>query len=49
MGDVFDVPDSTFSPEEWMFHSVVIELEAMGPGPSNFFDSYARNFNKRNS
>lgn len=36
MGDVFDVPDSTFSPEEWMLHSVVIELEAMGPGPSNF-------------
>lgn len=36
MGDVFDVPDSTFSPEEWLLHSVVIELEAMGPGPSNF-------------
>ena len=36
MGDVFDVETSTFSPEEWLHNSAVIELEAMGSGPANF-------------
>ena len=36
MGDVFDVPYSTITPEEWLKRSVVIELESMGSGPANF-------------
>ena len=36
MGDVFDVPESTFPPEKWISTPAVIELEAMGPGPANF-------------
>lgn len=36
MGDVFDVPKSTLSPEEWLTTPAVIELEAMGKGPGNF-------------
>ena len=36
MGNVFDVPGSTFSPEEWMENSCVIELESLGPDAANF-------------
>lgn len=36
MGDVFDVPESTFSPEKWLEVPAVIELESMGAGPANF-------------
>ena len=36
MGNVFDVPGSTFSPEEWMKNSCGIELEALGPDAANF-------------
>lgn len=36
MGDVFDVIESSLSPEEWLVRPVVIELEAMGGGPANF-------------
>lgn len=36
MGDVFDVPESTFPPEKWLKVPVVIELESMGTGPANF-------------
>lgn len=36
MGDVFDVPESTFAPEKWLEVPAVIELESMGKGPSNF-------------
>lgn len=36
MGNVFDVPSSTFSPEEWMENSCVIELESLGPDAANF-------------
>ena len=36
MGDVFNVSESSVSPEEWLQRSVVIELEAMGSGPANF-------------
>ena len=36
MGDVFDVPSSTFSPEKWLEVPAVIELESMGTGPANF-------------
>lgn len=36
MGDVFDVPYSTITPEQWLKRSVVIELESMGSGPANF-------------
>lgn len=36
MGDVFDVPKSSLSPEEWLTTPVVVELESMGSGPSNF-------------
>lgn len=36
MGKVFDVPLSTFSPEEWLDKAAIIELEAMGAGPANF-------------
>lgn len=38
MGDVFDVTRSTFSPEEWLNKSVIIELESMGAGPANFLN-----------
>lgn len=33
---MFDVPKSTFEPEEWLMHPAVIELESMGEGPANF-------------
>lgn len=36
MGDVFDVPVSTFEPEKWLEVPAVIELESMGTGPANF-------------
>lgn len=36
MGDVFDVPKSTFEPEKWLEVPAVIELESMGTGPANF-------------
>lgn len=36
MGDVFDVPESTFAPEKWLEIPAVIELESMGTGPANF-------------
>ena len=36
MGNVFDVPGSTFSPEEWMEKKCVIELESLGPDAANF-------------
>ena len=36
MGDVFDVPESTFQPEKWLKVPAVIELESMGSGPANF-------------
>lgn len=38
MGDVFDVTKSTFSPEEWLDKSAIIELESMGAGPANFLN-----------
>lgn len=36
MGDIFDVPMSTFRPEEWLNKSAVIELASLGTAPSNF-------------
>lgn len=36
MGNVFDVPGSTFSPEEWLKNKCVIELESLGPDAANF-------------
>ena len=36
MGDVFDVPESTFTPEKWLEVPAIIELESMGTGPANF-------------
>lgn len=36
MGDVFNVPKSSMAPEEWLNRPALIELEAMGSGPSNF-------------
>ena len=36
MGDVFNVAKSSFAPEEWLQKPALIELEAMGSGPSNF-------------
>lgn len=36
MGDLFDVPESTFTPEKWLEVPAVIELESMGTGPANF-------------
>lgn len=38
MGDVFDVPKSTFTPEKWLEVPAVIELESMGTGPANFLN-----------
>lgn len=35
-GNVFNVPSSTFRPEEWMEHSCVIELESLGKDAANF-------------
>ena len=36
MKDIFDVPKSTLSPEEWMEYPIIVELEALGEGPANF-------------
>ena len=36
MGDIFDVPESSFAPEKWLEVPAVIELESMGTGPANF-------------
>ncbi len=36
MGDIFDVARSTYCPEDWLNNSAVIELAALGTGPSNF-------------
>lgn len=35
-GNVFNVPFSTFRPEEWMQHSCVLELESLGKDAANF-------------
>lgn len=35
-GNVFNVPKSTFRPEEWMQHSCVLELESLGKDAANF-------------
>ena len=36
MGNVFDVPTSTLSPEEWMEWHCVLELESLGSDAANF-------------
>lgn len=36
LGNVFDVPVSTLSPESLLKYPVIIELESLGTGPSNF-------------
>ncbi len=36
MKEIFDVPKSTLSPEEWLKRPVIIELESLGEGPANF-------------
>ena len=36
MGNVFDVPGSTLTPEEWLNSSCVIELESLGSDAANF-------------
>lgn len=36
MGEVFDVPRSTFEPERWLKEAAIVELESMGTGPANF-------------
>lgn len=36
LGDLFDVPTSTLSPEEWLEKPAVIELESIGKDPANF-------------
>lgn len=36
MGDIFDVPDSTVPPEEWIRRSAIIELESLGKDPANY-------------
>ena len=36
MGNIFDVPGSTFAPEEWLKMKCVIELESLGSDAANF-------------
>lgn len=36
MGDIFDVPYSTFEPQEWLHTSAIMELASLGSGPCNF-------------
>lgn len=36
MKEIFDVPKSTLSPEEWLTKPVIIELESLGEGLANF-------------
>ena len=33
---IFDVERSSLTPEEWLEHPIVIELESLGEGPANF-------------
>ncbi len=36
MKEIFDVPKSTLSPEEWLTKPVIIELESLGEATANF-------------
>lgn len=36
IGNVYNVKDSLFLPEEWIQKPAIIELEALGEGPANF-------------
>ena len=36
LGNVFDVPVSTITPENWTKYPIIIELESLGKGPANF-------------
>ena len=36
MGDIFDVPNSTVPPEEWIKRSAIVELESLGKNPANY-------------
>ena len=36
MADIFDVSNSSFTPEELMERPIIVELEALGEGPANF-------------
>jgi DNA helicase HerA-like ATPase len=36
LGDVFNVRESTFQPEEWLEYPVIIELESLGSNNANF-------------
>lgn len=36
MKEIFDVPKSTLSPEEWLTKPVIIELESLGENQANF-------------
>ncbi len=36
LGNVFDVATSSLLPEEWIEKPIIIELESLGEGPSNF-------------
>ncbi len=36
MGNIFDVTESTIPPERWLEIPAIVELEALGKGPSNF-------------
>ena len=36
LGELFDVPRSTFEPSEWLRMSAVVELEALGRSEANF-------------
>ncbi|MBR5287398.1 MAG: hypothetical protein IKU34_02270 [Clostridia bacterium] len=36
MADIFDVPQSSVKPEDWLSRSAIIELESLGKDPANF-------------
>lgn len=36
IGNVYNVEQSSFKPEEWLDRPVIIELESLGEGPANF-------------
>ena len=36
MGDIFDVPESTVPPREWIRRSAIVELESLGTDPANY-------------
>ena len=36
IGNVYNVEESSFAPEQWIERPVVIELESLGEGPANF-------------